>query len=255
MAKKFLWKLWLRLNLMTKDVDDDYFAEVSTAGRTLRNEDIARRIVDEGSEIKYNTLFSIINQVDLIKREALLSGASVLDGVVQYTPHVAGNWPGGLRHFDPARHRFTLTLSPAAEMRKALAEEVEAEVLGIHGSGARIGLVTDLYNGLSEGHITRGASFAIEGNKIKIVPDENDPTLGIFLHPATTTDPPADPIRIPTRLIQNTASKIIAQLPADIPKGRYHLRIVTRYGGTSTLVNAPRTLAYHKPLTVTDATD
>ena len=30
----------------------------------LRNEDIAKRIVSEGSEIKYDTLLSIINQHD-----------------------------------------------------------------------------------------------------------------------------------------------------------------------------------------------
>lgn len=39
------WKVWLKLNLLTKDVDNDYMAEVSTVGKTTRNEDIARRIV------------------------------------------------------------------------------------------------------------------------------------------------------------------------------------------------------------------
>jgi hypothetical protein len=30
MAKKFTWKVWLRLNLLTKEVENDYVAEVST---------------------------------------------------------------------------------------------------------------------------------------------------------------------------------------------------------------------------------
>jgi hypothetical protein len=38
MAKKHTWKLWLRLNLLTKDVENDYVAEVSTTGKTLLNE-------------------------------------------------------------------------------------------------------------------------------------------------------------------------------------------------------------------------
>ena len=42
------WKVWLRLNLLTKDVDNDYTAEVSTMKNSLRNEDIAQRIVNEG---------------------------------------------------------------------------------------------------------------------------------------------------------------------------------------------------------------
>ena len=39
--KNYIWKIWLRLNLLTKDVDNDYVAEVSTVGNTVRNEDIA----------------------------------------------------------------------------------------------------------------------------------------------------------------------------------------------------------------------
>jgi hypothetical protein len=36
MAKNYLWKVWLKLNLLTKEVENDYVAEVSTRGRTLR---------------------------------------------------------------------------------------------------------------------------------------------------------------------------------------------------------------------------
>jgi hypothetical protein len=34
MAKKAFWKVWLRRNLLTKDVENDYTAEVSTIGTT-----------------------------------------------------------------------------------------------------------------------------------------------------------------------------------------------------------------------------
>ena len=88
------WKVWLRLNLLTKDVDNDYTAEVSTMKNSLRNGDIAQRIVDEGSEIKYDTLLSIINQHDRIIREAVADGYSVLTKTCQYTPRVAGTWIG-----------------------------------------------------------------------------------------------------------------------------------------------------------------
>ena len=65
------WKVWLNLNLLTKDVENDYTAEVSTVGKTSRNEDIAKQIIEEGSEIKYDTLLSVINQHDRIIRELL----------------------------------------------------------------------------------------------------------------------------------------------------------------------------------------
>ena len=53
----------MNLNLLTQDIENDYTTEVSTVGKTSRNEDIAKRIVEEGSEIKYDTLLSIINQM------------------------------------------------------------------------------------------------------------------------------------------------------------------------------------------------
>ena len=50
---KYFWKLWLRLNLLTRDIDNDYTAAVSPTGKTLRNADIARLLKDAGSELSY----------------------------------------------------------------------------------------------------------------------------------------------------------------------------------------------------------
>jgi hypothetical protein len=76
---RFFWKVWLRLNLLTKDVDNDYIAEVSTAGKTsLRSTDIARRIKDAGSELKYEIILSVLDQGDRIIREQVQAGYSVL---------------------------------------------------------------------------------------------------------------------------------------------------------------------------------
>jgi hypothetical protein len=36
MAKKYFQKLWLRLNPLTKTVDNDYIAEVNTSARVYR---------------------------------------------------------------------------------------------------------------------------------------------------------------------------------------------------------------------------
>ena len=64
MANEYYWKVWLRPNLLTKDDDNDYVAEVLTQKDTLHNENIANAIIKEGSEIKYDTLLSIIKQRD-----------------------------------------------------------------------------------------------------------------------------------------------------------------------------------------------
>ena len=143
------WKVWLRLNLLTKDVDNDYTAEVSTMKNSLRNEDIAQRIVNEGSEYKYDTLLSIINQHDRIIREAVMDGYSVLTKTCQYTPRVLGPWIGSSAKFDPEKHKVTLDITLSSEMREALSH-VGVEVLTVKDSGANIGLVIDTVTGLSK---------------------------------------------------------------------------------------------------------
>ncbi|MDR2804054.1 MAG: hypothetical protein LBB85_00215, partial [Dysgonamonadaceae bacterium] len=63
-AIEYIWKIWLRLNFLTQDVENDYTGEVSTMGHTVRNEDIANRIVKERSELRYETILAILNERD-----------------------------------------------------------------------------------------------------------------------------------------------------------------------------------------------
>ena len=246
MATTKYWKVWLTPNLLTKDIDNDYIAEVSTSKQTLRNEDIAQRIVDEGSEIKYDTLLSIINQHDRIIREAVCDGYSVLTGVGQYSPRVTGSWIGKSANFDPSVNKLTLDMVLSKEMRDALAT-VGVEVLGVkEGGGAAIGLVTDTLTEATDGTITPGEDILIEGVKIKIA---GDPDLcGVYFIPR---DAPEETIyKVERRLTQNNPSSIIARVPATLQPGAYTLRIVTQFTTASTLLKEPRTLEYEQPLVV-----
>ena len=244
MATTKFWKVWLKPNLLTKDIDNDYVAEVSTSKQTLRNEDIAQRIVDEGSEIKYDTLLSIINQHDRIIREAVCDGYSVLTGVGQYSPRVTGSWLGKSANFDPSVNKLTLDMVLSKEMRDALAT-VGVEVLGVkEGGGAAIGLVTDTLTEATDGTITPGEDILIEGAKIKIA---GDPDLcGVYFVGAD----PENIYKVDRRLTQNDPSRIIARVPATITPGSYTLRIVTQFSHASMLLKEPRTLEYELPLVV-----
>lgn len=246
MATTKYWKVWLTPNLLTKDIDNDYIAEVSTSKQTLRNEDIAQRIVDEGSEIKYDTLLSIINQHDRIIREAVCDGYSVLTGVGQYSPRVTGSWIGKSANFDPSVNKLTLDMVLSKEMRDALAT-VGVEVLGVkEGGGASIGLVTDTYTGEANGYISAGEDILIEGTKIKVA---GDPDLcGVYFIPR---DAPEETIyKVERRLTQNDPSRIIARVPATLEPGVYTLRIVTQFSNSAVLLKEPRTLEYEQPLVV-----
>ncbi|MDR2445959.1 MAG: hypothetical protein LBD58_01500, partial [Treponema sp.] len=150
MAKKTFWKVWLRRNLLTKDLENDFMAEVSTAGNTLRNEDLAARIVAGRSELRLETIPGILQTRDEIVREALAGGSAVQDGCVRMSPQVGGVWVGVNHAFDPARHKITLDVPPSPEMRAVL-ETVGVEVLGGKDSGAFIGLATDAAAGKTDG--------------------------------------------------------------------------------------------------------
>ena len=240
--KRFFWKIWLKLNLLTPDVDNDYTAEVSTVGNTKRNEDIANAIIEDGSEIKYDTLFDILNRRDRIERRMLQEGNSVQTGNVRLAPRVSGSWIGSSANFDPTVHKLTFDATITNGLREALTE-VGVEVLGIKDSGAFIGLVTDTATGSTNGNITPNDDIMIEGGKLRIAPD-GDPDLGIFfINSAGVAS------HVTRRLTQNDPKKVITRVPA-LPAGEYTLRIVTKFSNSTQLLKEARTIEYERKLIV-----
>ncbi len=242
MANEYYWKVWLRPNLLTKDDDNDYVAEVLTQKDTLRNENIANAIIKEGSEIKYDTLLSIIKQRDRIVREHLMLGYSVLTDVCQFTPRVTGKWDSETAKYDPAIHKLTLDIVPCDLTCDALSK-VGIEVLGAKGEVSRIGKVTDTLTGLANGWITPNEDIQIDGDRIRI--NGSDSSVGIFF--VAEDGKTATPVT--RRLTQNDPSRIIARVPA-LTDGKYTLRIVTQFSKGATLLKAPRTIEYKIPLVV-----
>jgi hypothetical protein len=244
MTNNPIWKIWLYTNFLTKDVDNDYIAEVSTVGNTLRNEDIARQIVKERSEIRYETMLGILNERDAVVRDFLLGGSSVQDNNVRLAPRITGSWTGTTPLFDPRHHKVTFDATVTDEMRAAL-NSVHVEILGVkEGGGARIGLVTDTITGKTDGTVTPGDDIIIEGYKIKIAPDKDDNTVGVFFVNAEGTA-----ARAPSIYIANNPKKLIIRVP-NLTTGTYTLQVVTRYSDSSTLLKANRTIEYGIPLVV-----
>ncbi|MDR2634113.1 MAG: DUF4469 domain-containing protein [Treponema sp.] len=242
MAKKAIWKVWLKRNLLTQDIENDRIAEVSTAGNTLRNGDIAERIVAARSELRLETILSVLAVRDEVVRDALVQGFAVQDGCVRISPRVSGSWIGASHSFDPAVHRIGLDVSPCADMRSAL-EAVGVEVLGEKDSGAFIALVTDLSTGKTDGTISPDEDLAVTGDKIKIAP-EDEQGLGVFFVDSSGTEHP-----VSHRLAENQPKKLLFRVPA-LAAGVYTLKVVTRFSNSTTLVREPRAISYEFPLTV-----
>jgi hypothetical protein len=235
---KYFWKVLLRKNLLTQDVENDFVAEVSTIGVTLHNADVAGLIEAEGSEIKYETVLNILDRADRIKREKLAAGNSIQDGVSHCSPRVHGAWIGSNAHFDPTKHSVTLDMSPSTEMREML-KQVGVEVIGVKDTFAYIGRVVDLAVGKADNRISLDEDMAIEGEKIKILP-ENDNALGVFF-----VSPGGGTIKVMHHLSQNDPRRLIVRVPYSLdPMDTYTLRIITRYSSSKTLLTDPRTIDY-----------
>jgi hypothetical protein len=246
MAKKTFWKVWLRPNLLTKDVENDLTAEVSTAGNTLRNSDIAARIVAGRSEFRLETIAGILQTRDEIVRDALAQGSAVQDGCVRMAPRVGGVWIGVNHAFNPSEHKLTLDVSPSPEMRAVL-ETVGVEVLGEKDSGAFIGLVTDVTTGKTDGTITPDEDIIVTGDKIKVAPGDDtgfEAGLGVFFVDETGAE-----THVTRKLTENNPKKLVFRVP-PLAEGAYTLKVVTRYTHGAQLLNDPRSLVYEFPLTV-----
>jgi hypothetical protein len=247
MARKITWKIWLIENKLTKNVKNDYIAEVSTSGNTLRNEDIAQSIITGRRELRYETILSILSERDDMVGDSLLAGSSFQDKNFHYKPRIAGAWIGSNSTFNAGEHKITVDTTPTIVYRKRLDEEVAVEVLGVKtDGGANIGLVTDLTTGKTDGTITPSGDIVITGDKMKIAPDDEE-GLGIFFIDAAGTEIPLD-----HPMSENNPKKILCRVPASLTDGEYTLKIITRYAGSGTLLKETRTIVYTTPLTVGD---
>lgn len=241
---KFFWKVWLRPNLLTKDVENDYIAEVSTARITRRNEDIAARIVYEGSEIAYETLLNILNRADRVARRMLQQGESVQNGNVRISPRVKGTWIGANARFDSDNHRLGFDAVITHTLRQSLGD-ITIEILGVKERGAFIGLVTDTFTGRADAHITPGEDILIEGDRIKIIP-EDDAHMGIYFQ-----CPDIGLFKVERRLTKNLPKTVIARVP-DLPDGKYTLRLETFFTKGQSRLKNPRSIVYGRKLIVGD---
>ncbi|MDR2118222.1 MAG: DUF4469 domain-containing protein [Tannerellaceae bacterium] len=243
MAKLAFWKIWLRPNLLNGQDGNGLMANVSTLRRTMKNEDLARRIVESRSELHYETILSVLGQRDAAVEEFLMKGAAVQDGNVRLVPRVTGVWSDPDQAFDPGVHKVTVDALPTASLLRTLAERVGVEVLGRKADGgATIGLVTDVGSGRHDGFITSGGDIVIDGRLIKIAPPE--PPCGVFF-----VDADGEAIPLDRPIAMNNPRKIICAVPAAVKQGVYTLRILTRYpNGGGRLMKEPRILEYGLPL-------
>lgn len=240
--KDHYWEFTLRDNPLTKDNTDDCIAEVKSGPKTLRKEDMAKEIKRTGSELKLQTILSVVSQDSEIILEALLDGNSVITDLFQITPRIIGPFDNVEAQFDPAIHHLTFDIVPTKMVREAL-KKVKVINNGAKGEVSRIGFVADAITRLAGGSITPGKYIRIEGERIRIAGD--DALIGVFF----ISEDGSNTVKAEAAYIQNDPKCVVALVP-QLADGKYTLRIVTQYSQGNFLLKEPRTIEYKKLLQV-----
>lgn len=118
MAEKIILTADLYDNAVTER-KGDYTAKPRITG-TVRNHQIAERILARGSELRLDTIEYILGMGDQEKVTAIAEGKSVVDGVGQYMATLTGPFEGEKAAFDPAKNKLTASYVPGKLLRDTL---------------------------------------------------------------------------------------------------------------------------------------
>jgi hypothetical protein len=232
--------LLLYKNNIGKKKKNNYYAQLHSSG-VADNEALADIIIKRGSEIKRETIISILNQGDRLRMELLAEGFRVNSPIFNTQVSVVGNFDKYTKRFDPDLHRLKLKISPTKEMAKML-EEADVMILGPAQVMPVIGIVKDIKTQSTNDILSCGEILEITGKRIKLIGD--DPLVGVYF----INDDTKELIKCKTPFI-NEPQKLMIQIP-EMPKGIYHLKIVTQYTPSHEMLKIPLSTQFRFTFTV-----
>jgi hypothetical protein len=213
---------------------------------TWYNTTLARKIVEQRSEFRYETILSILNISDELKRLAIATGNSVIDGVAHMRPAVLGSFKGDGAQYDPAVNRKTVFMSPTHEMHRAL-EASKVAVIGPALTGPVINRVEDVYSETENFKLTPGRNLRIYGQRLRIAGGQPG-VCGVWFVSAIEG---GIRVRVDDRdLVDNFPSHLTVVVPA-LDAGGYFLEVTTQSSSNGSALNkTPRTFRFEIILTV-----
>ncbi len=244
MLKKLLHRIrvFLHLNLLTKDDPNDYTARV-VSERSLTVDDICTEAANRGgADISAPAM---IHAVGLFHKELayqLCDGFSVNTGWYTAVAHVRGVFNSPNEHFNPEKHTLSFEFQQGALLRKEL-PNIEIEVLGVADSGLEVLQVVDVKTGSVNDRVMQNYNLRISGQKLKIAGDH--PDVGVWFVQDNGNALKVDP----TDLVTNNPSELVIVVPTMLP-GEYKLKVVTQFSGGRTTLKEPRSHTFDKCLTV-----
>jgi hypothetical protein len=237
---KNILKALLRKYEMTKDTND-FIAVVSPAG-TIDKSGLIDAVMEEGVEIKRETVEDVINRYNRIAARFAARGWNVNTGLVYLRVVITGLFFG--KKFDPAKNGLYVSATQGTAIRNELAN-TEVEILGEAPEMISISQVTNLQTKVADGTLTRGRNVEVEGSYIKIAGD--DASVGVYLESADG----GQSYKFDTEYIAvNSRSKLLLLVPTDVVPGMYYLKVATQYTSGNHLLKTPREAVFVQELTV-----
>ena len=223
---------------------DDFVGRVQLNG-VLTNETVAKFIVAERTEFRYETILNILTLGDEVKCQHLAAGYAVNDGVAHMQPNITGSFIGAAAQFNPTVHSVGVAMSPSTALRNTI-KETTVVVQGLAMSGTVINKVQDMFSGEENGIITPNRNLKIFGQRLKIV-GENAADVGIWF---IKSDDETVRIKVDERdIIDNNPSQLTVVTPT-LSAGEYYVEIATQYSKSTIPLKEPRIFRFELPLAV-----
>ena len=226
--------------------EGDFTAKPKVTG-TVRNADIAKRIVAKRTEYRQETIENILRMADEEKSIAIAEGKSVIDGVGQCLVQIKGVFDSETEGFDPKKHSLLVGYTSGKTLRSMLAE-TKVMTDGAAKTGPVIGKVSDASTGSLDTTLTAGMPIIVEGSNIKVAGEKEG--IGFFFIPASEGKAAVKA----SVLVDNNPSRLTVMVPSSLEKGDYYVKVVTQYG-RSGLLKEPRSYQYPLLLTWGDNND
>jgi hypothetical protein len=233
-------KAWIRKNLMTDD-PNDYTAVVSING-SVGMKEIVDELVNEGMEVKRETVIDILTRYNRKTAELVVSGYNVNTGLVYMRPIIKGVFYG--KTWNSEVNSVYVTINQGVDLRAAIAETT-VEILGEQSDLIEIFSMTDTTTGKTDGTLTKGRNAEIKGSYIKI--EGENPSCGITFRNLTTQDITKLAVG---DIVLNEPSRLLIFVPASLVAGEYELTVSTQYTKGKYTLKEPRSVTFDTPVVI-----
>ena len=216
------WKVRLeRSNL--KAIEGQMIPRVHLYGSLSMNEVIDRIVQDGANTLARETMVHAVSAFFREVEELIVEGYAVRTPIGNFTPGVTGTW--NFERILPdarAQNEATVNYALSPQLKKRLADPLFEEI-GPLQSRLAIYHVEDKGSGTENTYLTPGYALIIKGDLLLMNGDL--PERGLYFVDAET----GQAVRhVKGEDLYGTRKRCLANIPRDLPPGRYLLRIVSQ---------------------------